>query len=149
MNNLKTVSSVVIFAEENDIKTEKEIEFRYTERAHKLSRMNIVDRLNEVEILGDDHVYRFQLEAQLNRDDKYDFSLCIDICANNYDEAEQAAIDFFFGTHLEAVLYYIHFRNKADVKFLCRNLFTAEEAAEYNQKEIEEEEEFMNFLSLI
>lgn len=149
MNNLKPISSVVIFAEENDIKSEKEIEFIYTDRAHKLSRMNIFDRLNEVEILGYDHVYRFQLEAQLNRDDKYDFSLCIDICANSYQDAEQAAIDFFFGTHLEAILYYINFRKSSEVKFLCRNLFTAEEAAEYNQKQIAEEEEFMNFLSLI
>ncbi len=131
---------------ENDIKFEKEIEFCYTERAHKLSRMNIVDRLNEVEILGDDHIYRFHFSAELkHRENDYDFNMLIDICANSYDEAEQAAKDFFFGTHLEAALYYINFRNKADVKFICRNLFTADEAAEENNQ-VEELENFGHFL---
>ncbi len=131
---------------ENDLRFEKEIVFCYTERAHKLSRMNIVDRLNEIEFVGDDHIYRFHLSAELkNRENNYDFNMLIDIMANSYDEAEQAAIDFFFGTHLEAALYYTHFRNKADVKFICRNLFTADEAAEENNQ-VEELENFGHFL---
>lgn len=142
---------ITFLFEENDIKTEKEIEFIYTDRAHKLSRMNIVDRLNEIEYIGDEHVFRFYLEAQLKiKGEAYGFDTLIDICADDFDSAEQAAIDFFYGSHLDALFHYMELsRQGAEVKFLCRNLFTAEEAAEENQKQVEEEEEFMNFLSLI
>lgn len=136
---------------ENNLRTEKQIDFIYTDRANKLSRMNIVDMLNEIECIGDDHVYRFHLDAQLNiKGEAYGFDTLIDICADDFDSAEQAAIDFFFASHLNALFHYMELsRQGAEVKFICRNLFTAEEAAEANKKQIEEEEEFMNFLSLI
>lgn len=136
---------------ENAVRSEKQIEFIYTDRAHQLSRMNIVDRLDKIECIGDDHIYRFHLEAQLKiKGEAYGFDTLIDICADNFDSAEQAAIDFFYASHLDAIFYYLDLiKQGADVKFICRNLYTAEEAVEANEKQIAEEEGFMNFLSVI
>lgn len=137
--------------EENDTRFEKQIEFVYTERAHQLSRMNIFDRLDKVEIIGDDHIYRFHLEAQLKiKGESYGFDTLIDICADDIYSAEEAAKDFFYASHLDAIFYYLDLSKQgADVKFICRNLFTADEAAEENEKQIAEEGDLINFLSVI
>lgn len=121
---------------ENDIKFEKKININLNERCRVLTQLNHNERKEAVQYIGTDHVYRFDLTGTLiDNNEIFNFGGIIDIMADSYDEAEQAANDYFVATHIDGIKYY---QNKSQTcsgcscSFNMASLYTQEEANEIN-----------------
>ena len=137
----------------NDVKFEKEINIEWNEHTQKLAQLNETERLNAVQYIGTDHVYRFKLEASLFiKGERYGINYNMDIMADSYDEAEQAAVNYFIASNMHAITYYREQANTIEdcsCAFIISNLYTQEEANEANRLSEQEEIEMESFLSIL
>ena len=133
----------------NDVKFEKEINIEWNEHTQKLAQLNETERLNAVQYIGTEHVYRFKLEASLFiRDEKYGIDYTMDIIADSYDEAEQAAVNYFIASNMDVITYYREQANAMEdysCAFMISSLYTKEEAQEANRLD----EELFEFSEMI